>query len=220
MSYESLVASAETFDPLDGSTIGSPFGSITYSAGGPFGQQMATGNGSGGIAYSVPSLSGAATIAGFVRIDSSTANDSAAFAWTNGLVLRVLKDGSNVDIRTQWYDGGFKQSNRIRVNAGQLYHLAIAGDGTNHRLYIDGALTATVASGGLQSVGNDGMQVMDGPNKSSMTGSVGEFGVWNLNLDASNIATLIAGTQSNSLLLRRRQLLLDQQRRAYELAHV
>ncbi len=135
------------------------------------------------------------TLEGWIKVDLSTVgsrislfgqNDAIEFGFTNSSTL------------TCWSDGGGSVATNSYPSDNLWHHVAVAGDGTDMRLYIDGTLVSTGGSP-TGNYGTDtnfsskiGKEVWD-PTGGVFPGQMIKVGFWSTALSSTDISNMASG---------------------------
>ena len=168
------------------------------------------GNGSTGIVVS-PDIAITAnfTIAFFYENDSAPSTDANATAsWTStttdeGFTLNWGHPSAGFRQAVSSWNGSSFDAIQYTTSlvANTRYHLACTYDGTDWRLYLNGALdTGPTTLGAPVDSGTENMNLFShGQSANFDDGRMGEFGLWNTVLNANEINSLAKGQTPNRM---------------------
>jgi hypothetical protein len=132
-------------------------------------------------------LTGAFTLEALVRPDVLGANQRAIIRKAPGNPSPYGLDTTNGAFRVLRHSGGFQILSAGVASVGKRAHVVGTYDGTNLRLYVDGALVGTLAAAGVGAVSTAPLYIGHTTDPFWFDGAIDEVAVYNVALSAARV---------------------------------
>jgi len=115
----------------------------------------------------------------------------------------LFRSGSNAKFLIFRGGSAFSITGTSTINDGNWHHIVGVNDGTNLKIYVDGALEATNTSGGAMDNGSDTFYIArrggSSGDQGHFSGAIDETAIFNTGLSASTVTTIYNSGAPNDL---------------------